>query len=164
MILEKLKKGYLFIVEFLIIGDLFFNRLVILLVDYNKEGLIGFIINKLLKYIINDLIFEIDVNFKIYNGGFVEQDNLYFIYNIFELILNSVEIFNGIYWGGDFELIKDLINDGFIYKNNICFFLGYIGWDENQFENEMQGNLWIIIDNSYKNKIIGKFIIYFWKE
>jgi putative transcriptional regulator len=39
-------------------------------------------------------------------GGPVEQDNLYFIHNIPELIPNSIEISNGIYWGGDFESTK----------------------------------------------------------
>ncbi|MEZ0129373.1 YqgE/AlgH family protein, partial [Flavobacterium sp. LBUM151] len=132
MISEKLKKGHLLIAEPSIIGDLSFNRSVILLADHNKEGSIGFIINKPLKYTINDLIPEIDATFKIYNGGPVEQDNLYFIHNIPELIPNSVEISNGIYWGGDFESTKDLINEGSINKNNIRFFLGYTGWDENQ--------------------------------
>lgn len=164
MISEKLKKGYLLIAEPSIIGDLSFNRSVILLADHNKEGSIGFIINKPLKYSINDLIPEINASFKIYNGGPVEQDNLYFIHNIPDLIPNSVEISNGIYWGGDFESTKDLINSGAITKNNIRFFLGYTGWDENQLETEMQDNSWIITDNNYKNKIIGKSATHFWKE
>lgn len=164
MISEKLKKGYLLIAEPSIIGDLSFNRSVILLADHNQEGSIGFIINKPLKYTINDLIPEINANFKIYNGGPVEQDNLYFIHNIPELIPNSIEISNGIYWGGDFESTKDLINSGKIKKENIRFFLGYTGWDENQLEEEMKANSWIITRNSYANKIIGKSTIHFWKE
>lgn len=164
MITEKLKKGHLLIAEPSLIGDLSFNRSVILLADHNQEGSIGFIINKPLKYTINDLIPEIEARFKIYNGGPVEQDNLYFIHNIPELIPNSVEISNGIYWGGDFESTKELINTGLIGKNNIRFFLGYTGWEENQLENEMEGNSWIIARNSYENKIIGKSSTHFWKE
>jgi putative transcriptional regulator len=53
---------------------------------------VGFIINKPLKYTINDLIPEVRARFKIYNGGPVEQDNLYFIHNIPDLILASIEI------------------------------------------------------------------------
>ncbi len=164
MISEKLAKGQLLISEPSIIGDLSFNRSVILLADHNKEGSVGFIINKPLKYTINDLIPEISAKFKIYNGGPVEQDNLYFIHNIPELIPNSIEISNGIYWGGDFESTKDLINNGRISKENIRFFLGYTGWDENQLESEMNANSWIVAPNSYKNKIIGKSTTHFWKE
>jgi putative transcriptional regulator len=46
MITDKLKKGNLLIAEPTIIGDLSFNRSVILLADYNTEGSVGFIINK----------------------------------------------------------------------------------------------------------------------
>ncbi len=164
MITDKLKKGNLLIAEPSIIGDLSFNRSVILLADYNTEGSVGFIINKPLKYTIHDLIPDITARFKIYNGGPVEQDNLYFIHNIPELIPNSIEISNGIYWGGDFESTKELINKGAINNDNIRFFLGYTGWDENQLENEMESNSWIITSNSYENKIIGKSATHFWKE
>jgi putative transcriptional regulator len=164
MISEKLKKGYLLIAEPSIIGDLSFNRSVILLADHNEDGSVGFIMNKPLKYTINDLIPEINASFKIFNGGPVEQDNLYFIHNIPDLIPNSIEISNGIYWGGDFESTKDLINKGKIRKENIRFFLGYTGWEEQQLEKEMEANSWIITKNNYENKIIGKSTAHFWKE
>lgn len=164
MISEKLKKGLLLIAEPSIIGDLSFNRSVILLADHNQEGSVGFIINKPLKYTINDLVPDVEANFKIYNGGPVEQDNLYFIHNIPELITNSVEISSGIFWGGDFELTKNLINSGEIKKDNIRFFLGYTGWESQQLENEMKSNSWILAENLYENKIIGKSTTDFWKE
>ena len=164
MISEKLKKGQLLIAEPSIIGDLSFNRSVILLADHNEEGSVGFIINKPLKYTINDLVPDVEATFKIYNGGPVEQDNLYFIHNIPELITNSVEISSGIFWGGDFELTKKLINDGQIKKDNIRFFLGYTGWEAKQLEREMEANSWILAENMYQNKIIAKSTTDFWKE
>nr|WP_294774995.1 YqgE/AlgH family protein [uncultured Flavobacterium sp.] len=164
MISEKLQKGQLLIAEPSIIGDLSFNRSVILLADHNDEGSVGFILNKPLKYTIKDLLPEIDAKFKIYNGGPVEQDNLYFIHNVPQLIPNSIEISNGIFWGGDFELTKGLINTGLIKKKNIRFFLGYTGWDSEQLENEMQSNSWILTKNIYENKILGKASVHFWKE
>jgi putative transcriptional regulator len=164
MISAKLKKGHLLIAEPSLMGDLSFNRSVILLADHNESGSVGFIINKPLKYTIHDLIPEINANFKIYNGGPVEQDSLYFIHNIPELIPNSIEISNGIYWGGEYETIKDLINNGRINKDNIRFFLGYTGWEEDQLETEMEGSSWIITENNYENKIIGKSPSRFWKK
>ncbi|HRB72453.1 MULTISPECIES: YqgE/AlgH family protein [Flavobacterium] len=164
MISIKPQKGNLLIAEPSIIGDLSFNRSVILLADHNSDGSVGFILNKPLGYSIQDLIPEIHSNFKIYNGGPVEQDNLYFIHNVPELITNSIEISNGIYWGGDFELTKELINAGKIKKGNIRFFLGYTGWDIHQLEHELEENSWIVSENSHKNKIIGKSTVHFWKE
>ena len=164
MISAKLKKGQLLIADPYIIGDASFDRSVILLTDHNQEGSVGFIINKPLKYSINDLLPDIKASFKVYNGGPVEQDNLYFIHNVPKLIPNSVEISNGIYWGGDFESVKELINQRKINKNNIRFFLGYTGWEEDQLESEMEHNSWIVTTNSYENNIIGKSTIHFWKE
>src|SRR6478752_3081361 len=87
---DKLKNGNLLIAEPSIIGDLSFNRSVILLADHNDEGSVGFILNKPLKYTIQDLVPEIHAGLKIYNGGPVEQDSLYFIHNVPESIPNSV--------------------------------------------------------------------------
>lgn len=158
------KKGHLLIAEPSTLGDVSFNRSVVLLAEHNDEGSIGFILNKPLNYTINDLLPEIEASFKIYNGGPVEQDNLYFIHNIPEIIPNSVEISNGIYWGGDFETTKHLINTGEINKNNIRFFLGYSGWSVNQLEIEMQENAWIVSENSLKKKLLSKSSNQFWKE
>ena len=164
MISEKLQKGQLLIAEPSIIGDLSFNRSVILLADHNEEGSVGFILNKPLEYTITDLIPEIDASFVIYNGGPVEQDNLYFIHTVPELITNSIEISSGIFWGGDFELTKSLINEGKINKEDIRFFLGYTGWSANQLEEELHANSWIVTKNEYKSSILSKSSKQFWKE
>ena len=55
----KLKKGHLLIAEPSIIGDLSFNRSIILIADHNNEGSIGFILNKPLNFTLQDLIPEI---------------------------------------------------------------------------------------------------------
>lgn len=164
MISEKLKKGILLVAEPSIIGDLSFNRSVVLLADHNDDGSVGFIINKPLKYNLKELVPEIDSTFKVYNGGPVEQDNLYFIHNVPELIPGSIEISNGIYWGGDFETTKKLLNSGLIKKKNIRFFLGYSGWGINQLEAEMQANSWILHKNIDGKKILGVAGTGFWKE
>jgi putative transcriptional regulator len=97
MISEKLKKGQLLIAEPSIIGDISFNRSVILLADHNSEGSVGFILNPPLEYTINDLVPDIEANYSVFNGGPVEQDNLYFIHNVPDLITDSIEISNGIF-------------------------------------------------------------------
>jgi putative transcriptional regulator len=164
MVSEDLYKGQLLVAEPSIIGDDSFNRAVVLLAEHSLNGSIGFILNKPLAYTLHDLIPEVDSKIKIHNGGPVEQDNLYYIHNVPELITNSIEISNGIYWGGDFEITKKLLIEGKISYRNIKFFLGYSGWDQNQLENEISENAWIPMENSLKNKIIGKAAISFWKE
>ena len=164
MISLKPSKGKILIAEPSILGDDSFNRSVILLSEHNDSGSIGFILNKPLDYTIKDLIPDIDATFRIYNGGPVEQDNLYFIHKTPSLIPNSVEISYGIFWGGDFDSVKDLINQKKIKEDDIRFFLGYSGWENNQLVNELISNSWILTENVYKASIIEKKDISFWKE
>ncbi|GAA4237482.1 YqgE/AlgH family protein [Postechiella marina] len=164
MTTSKPKKGDLLIAEPAIIGDVSFNRSVVLLADHTQEGSIGFILNKPLEYSINDLVPEVEANFKVYNGGPVEQDNLYFIHKVPQLIPNSIEISLGIFWGGDFSKVAELISDETINENDIRFFLGYSGWDTNQLESELKANSWLVTENVYKKNIIEKDYEFFWKE
>lgn len=158
-------KGDLLIAEPSIIGDISFNRSIILLTEHvNDQGSIGFILNKPLEYTIKDLVPEVTSNFKVYNGGPVEQDNLYFIHTVPDLILNSIEISLGVYWGGDFSNVVELIKENKISEKDIKFFLGYSGWDKFQLENELNSNSWVVTKNVYKKNIIKKESRFFWKE
>lgn len=164
MILTKPKKGDLLVAEPSIIGDLSFNRSIVLLTDHTEEGSIGFILNKPLDFTIRDLIPEIDAAFKVYNGGPVEQDNLYFIHKVPHLIPNSIEISLGIFWGGDFTEVSKLITEDKINEKDIKFFLGYSGWEINQLEHELKANAWVVTKNTYEEAIIEKDCALFWKE
>lgn len=161
MILEK---GKILIAEPSIIGDISFNRSIILLVEHGNNGSIGFILNKPMNLNISDLIPEIESNFKIYNGGPVQQDNLYFIHKISDLIPESIMISEGLYWSGNFEYVLKLIKKGEINKNDIRFFLGYSGWDSNQLNDELNNNTWILSENSHNKNIITAVDEVFWKN
>jgi len=164
MITIKPKKGNLLIAEPTIIGDVSFNRSIVLLADHNKEGSIGFILNKPLNYTINDLVPEVEADFTVYNGGPVEQDNLYFIHKVPKLIPDSIEISLGIYWGGDFSKVAELITNETIKEGDIRFFLGYSGWNNSQLESELKSSSWVVTENVYEKHIIEKDHQSFWKE
>jgi len=159
-----LKKGHLLIAEPSIIGDMSFNRSIIIIADHNMEGSIGFILNKPLDFTLQDLIPEIEIPYKVYNGGPVEQDNLYYIHKIPKLIPNSIEISQGLYWGGNFEKITELIQNNELDSNDIRFFLGYSGWETNQLTSELLAHTWILSENIYRKTIIEKVNTSFWKE
>ena len=160
----NLQKGHLLISEPSIIGDLSFNRSIILIADHNPEGSIGFILNKPLDFTLQDLIPEIEIPFEVYNGGPVEQDNLYYIHKTPELIPNSIEISDGLYWGGDFQKVTELIKKDQLKGEDIRFFLGYSGWETNQLTSELRSNTWILSENMHRKRIIEKVNTSFWKE
>ena len=159
-----IKKGKILIAEPSIIGDISFNRSIILLADHNNEGSIGFILNKPLDYCLGDLIPEIESNLPIYNGGPVQQDNLYFIHKVAELIPESIEISEGLFWSGNFEQVSKLVAEEKINENDIRFFLGYSGWEANQLNSELKGNTWILSENTHRNNIIKVVDTAFWKN
>jgi len=80
------------------------------------------------------------------------------------LIPNSVEISSGIFWGGDFTVVSDLIAKNKITAHEIRFFLGYSGWDSEQLNQELEANSWVIVENNYKKNIFIKSYDTFWKE
>lgn len=147
----KLNKGNLLIAEPSLLHDDSFNKSMILLTEYNKNNSIGFILNKPLQYTIRDIIPEIDCSFTIYQGGPVEQNNLYFIHKIPELIPESIQVGNNMYWGGDFEALKILLLENKIENTQIRFFLGYSGWGSIQLEEELENNYWFVTKNDFEN-------------
>lgn len=144
-------KGRLLIAEPSILNDSSFNRAIILITEHTDNNSVGFILNRPLEYTLQDLLPEIDCDFTIYQGGPVEQDNLYFVHKVPHLIPESIEVDSGIYWGGNFESLKDLLNTGGLEKSDIRFFLGYSGWEKNQLTNELDLNSWFISENDIKN-------------
>lgn len=145
-------KGRLLIADPSILNDKSFNRSVILLTEHNKTGSVGFILNKPLTCNLSDLIPDLKCNFKVYNGGPVSSDNLYFIHSVPHLIPNSIKITTGIYWGGDFEIVSTLLTENKINQSDIRFFLGYSGWEAKQLTTELsEDSSWLVIENEYSN-------------
>lgn len=163
MVALKPEKGRLLIAEPAILNDSSFKRTIILITEYTKKSAVGFILNRPLNHVLSDLIPEIDCEFNVYQGGPVEQDNLYFIHKVPHLIPDSIEVANGIYWGGNFDLLKNLLNNKQLKSSDIRFFLGYSGWETEQLDNELDNNSWFIAENDYPN-ILTTSDQNFWKN
>lgn len=151
MTLQIPKKGNLLIAEPSILNDVSFKRSIILLAEHSEKSSVGFILNRPLEYVLNDLLPEIQCNFTIYQGGPVEQDNLYFVHRVPHLLPDSIEVGNGIYWGGNFEDLQILLHEQVIKSTDIRFFLGYSGWGTNQLQGELNTNSWFISKNDFDN-------------
>ena len=157
MVALKPEKGRLLIAEPTILNDTSFKRTIILLTEHTSISSVGFILNRPLEYVLSDLVPDINCDFTIYQGGPVEQDNLYFIHKVPHLIPNSIEVANGIYWGGNFELLKELLIENKLKSTDIRFFLGYSGWGKHQLDDELNTDSWFISENDYKDIRLGTF-------
>ena len=111
-----------------------FRRAVVLVTDHlEEEGTVGFIINKPLTVKITELVEDFpSIESLAYFGGPVSTNTIHYIHNVGMLLEGSTEISPGIFWGGDFEKLKFLINHELIKSENIRFFVGYAGWSPGQ--------------------------------
>lgn len=126
------------------LGDPNFERSVVLLCEHNEQGSFGLVLNQKSNLSLGDVMEGIYGDFQLYVGGPVEQNTLHYIHRLGDQIPESIPLGNGIYWSGDFEEIKTLMNIGKIPENDIRFFLGYSGWGERQLTDEMKRNSWIV--------------------
>jgi putative transcriptional regulator len=124
-----------------------FKRAVILLTEYADEGAMGFVLNHQSEYMLSDLMPEMAYSeMPVYIGGPVGIDTLHYIHCVPDKIEDGIEIANGIFWGGDFETVKDLMANYMLAENEIKFFAGYSGWTPGQLDEEIAEDTWIVAD------------------
>ncbi len=125
--------------------DIYFKRAVIFITEHSPEGTVGFVLNKPVDLQLNDAIKDFPVaNAHISLGGPVNTDNIHFIHRYGERIPNAVQVTDDLWWGGDFDKLKELIEVEGYDEKLLRFFLGYSGWSEGQLENELLENFWIV--------------------
>lgn len=142
--MQNIENGSLLISHPTMLDDTFFKG-IILITHHNYEESIGLVINRPSKIKLHEIISEIPVsNFPVYIGGPVAKNSIHYIHNIGKKIPESIKIVDGLYFGGDFDVVKNLIEAKEISKKNIRFFAGYTGWESNQLEKEIKEESWII--------------------
>jgi putative transcriptional regulator len=139
----EIKAGTILVAEPFML-DPNFKRSVVLICEHNDVGTTGFILNKPVDIKINELVPDFpESKAAVHIGGPVAVDSLHFLHNVGDLLDNSQEICPGVFWGGDFEKLKFLMETGVIQDQNIRFFIGYSGWSEGQLQEEMQETSWL---------------------
>lgn len=160
----KPKTGRLLISE-PFMADPNFKRSVVLLTEHGNDGTVGYILNQVGNLLLKDVIQDLwDADNQIYFGGPVAADTLHFIHRAFDKLQSGAEIGNGIYWGGNFETLKILINTNQIDESEIKFFMGYSGWDNGQLLRELEQNAWMISDISHSDIIFGNDDEKLWRD
>ncbi len=152
---DEIAKGKL-LISAPFLSDIF-KRSVILMTEHGEEGSVGFIINKPTEFKLHEIVEDFpEFNAKVFLGGPVQQNALNFIHKENDVLEGGVEICDGIYWGGNFELLKILIESKNVNPDNFRFFLGYSGWSPDQLNNEIKTNSWFVNNQADRNIFDGK--------
>ena len=124
-----------------------FKRTVIYMTEHDEKGSVGFILNKPTKYNINEIIDDFpEFKAKVHLGGPVQPELVNFIHSSGDILPDGYEIAEGVFWNGNFELLKNLIIENKIFPVDIKFFLGYSGWSSGQLGDELLRNSWFVND------------------
>ncbi|HET9055796.1 MAG TPA: YqgE/AlgH family protein [Chitinophagaceae bacterium] len=157
------KAGILLIAE-PFLKDPNFVRTVIFLCEHQEEGSFGFVLNKNYDFTLNELLPDMEnIQLPVYYGGPVQPDTLHFLHQLPELIPGGLEVANGIYWGGDYELTMSLLKKGEINTQKIRFFIGYSGWGNGQLDDEMKEKTWLTVAAN-PNLVFHRNLSDIWKD
>ena len=147
------------------LNDPNFERTVILICEHNERGTFGLVLNKVTDLTLKDVLAE-EVAFSglLNLGGPVEQNTLHFVHKLGEKIDGSIELGDGLYWSGDFEQIKSMLNEGLLQETDIQFYLGYSGWEEGQLRQELDAQSWFVKRRTTSKEIFDMDADEFWKS
>ena len=134
------------------ISDTFFHRTVVFLCENNAEGSFGFVLNNYVDLPIHKVI----ANFpefpgRISLGGPVKNESLFYIHTLGEIVKGSTRVMPGIWYGGEFDDIKALIDNNTLPPNSLRFFIGYSGWGARQLQEEIQSKSWFVANIAAKD-------------
>ena len=123
-------------------GD-YFHQSVTLLIEHNRDGAFGLVINIPTSMNLGELFPEIErTNTGVLEGGPVEQDRIFFLHSPDMHYENSLIINPEVTLTTSTSLIDDLAIDKSPEK--ILAMLGYAGWGANQLENEILADAWLV--------------------
>lgn len=124
-----------------------FKRSAVFLCELTDEGTMGFILNKRLDMQIDELIADFPTfDAPVFFGGPVQTDTIHYVHCLGELLEDSRKVCDGVWWGGDFEKLKFLIESDMVKTTDVRFFVGYSGWSEGQLGEEMELGSWVVAD------------------
>ena len=142
-----------------------FKRSVVLLTEYADTGAVGFILNHPGEYLLGDVLPDTSYSeLPVYTGGPVGENTLHFIHNCPEKIEGGIEVCKDVFWGGDFETVKQLISSYQLDSSEIKFFTAYSGWEPTQLEAELRENTWIVSDKFTAETIFSNNEQTLWRE
>ncbi|MEX0821088.1 MAG: YqgE/AlgH family protein [Rhodothermales bacterium] len=136
-----------------VVQDPNFKRSVVLLCEHTPDGSFGLILNRPMGIRLAEVIELIgNREYALLQGGPVQTDTMHFLHTYGDDIPGHIPVREDVFWGGDFEIMKALIETGEISQRDVRFYLGYAGWGAGQLEHEAEEGGWIVADGD------GRFV------
>lgn len=121
-----------------------FARTVVLLTEYSEMGAMGFVLNHPLQVKLGSSMFKDLPLTTLFSGGPVQPELLHFIHTFGGALEGSIKVKEGLWWGGEFESLMEIVRTDNFDPQQFKFFIGYSGWAPGQLEMELEENAWIV--------------------
>jgi putative transcriptional regulator len=142
-----------------------YKQSVVLICEYTNYGSFGLMINKPYIPDAKDPSIELDeilgLRESLRIGGSMQQNQLMLIHASKKSRDQTLKITDGVYLGGDFSFLQDLIRSEPEASVLICF--GYTGWSTGELEKQLDNGLWYTHPSS-KSLIFETPPEQLWKE
>ena len=128
-----------------------FSRTVVFICDHHEQGSFGFVLNRAYGHTLDELMNDMsDLKIPVFYGGPVQMDTIHFLHQYPEEIPGGIEVLKGVWWGGDFDKLVELIKKGTIDAAKVRFYIGYSGWSNGQLTDEMKEKSWLTVKATRK--------------
>ena len=141
-----------------------FMRTVVFLCEHQEQGSFGFVLNRKYENTLDELVPDLEwYKLPVYYGGPVQIDTVHFLHQYPEEIPGSIEVIKGVFWGGDFDMLVQMIKKNIIDIDKIRFFIGYSGWSDGQLNEELTEKSWLTV-KAIRKLIFHKNLEELWKD
>lgn len=141
------------------VGDFFFKRSLVLIVDPDQdEGAMGVVVNHYMGYNLRDIMPEIETveEIPLWLGGPVGTQMMFYLHTLGPSVIpDAIEVGDGVYFGGQFDAIKQYVELGGPVEGRIKFIVGYSGWAKEQLTSEIARHDWAVLNNGGRNLLMG---------
>jgi len=122
-----------------------FARSVVLLCEHSEQGTFGLVLNDALPVTLKDVSPDFAaISAPVFRGGPVQLDTLHILHRGTAPEVGGHEVLPGVWWGGDYDRLRDLVREGVVATTDCRFFLGYSGWAGGQLEGELEMDTWYV--------------------
>ena len=77
------------------------------------------------------------------------------VHRLGDIVPGSRLIANGLYVGGDFEMLIDYVNSDMPLEGYVRFCLGYSGWGAGQLDEELRKKVWAVASVSDTENLLA---------
>ncbi|MEO8085916.1 MAG: YqgE/AlgH family protein [Bacteroidota bacterium] len=124
-----------------------YKRSVILVISHSDEGSTGIILNKMSNLSVNDALPELDHHTPLYYGGPINKKTISYVHSNPNLP-DAFYLGNDLFWGGNYDLLLELIAAGKFNPSDCRFCAGFVQWSPGELENEVNDDKWWVSELS----------------